>query len=320
MTLVGGIAEFTVDEKKISFGKLEPSIPPLEIKAIKETVQIVAKDSKSKIDINEAEVGPEKELLPVIQAPSPLETATKASLDPVKIKKPEDTSDTSQCQSKNETMKPSKPSAREIPLKREEIIKSTKIFSNAIANIKSQDLKSDTATAPSQSPENCPWKKGDSVVVRAVTGVWQNASVLDVKPDRVNSVLVHSPGSPPMWKKTKDIRSSCVPLDALNLIEKDLNSNNVRAQGDGEVADKQKSDIPLPNVVGKVRDWMDRNINIERKSTAEADVSPRRFDSKNGLPQGPKLVSYIQNSSGSNHVQSVLSTSNLSLARYVCKY
>ena len=173
--------------------------------------------------------------------------------------------------------------------------------------------QSSTPTAASDNSPDCPWKTGEAVVVRAVTGVWQKASVLEVRPDRDPGVLVSSPGSPPMWKRTKDIRSSCVPLDALNLIEKDLNSNE-RPQGDGEVAEKPKPCLPLPNVVGKVRDWMDKNIDIKVQTTAP-QTSPKKFDSSKGIPQGPKLVTYIQNSAGSNHVQAVLSTSNLNLAR-----
>ena len=71
--------------------------------------------------------------------------------------------------------------------------------------------------------------------------------------------------------------------------------------------------IIIPCVVGKVRDWMDKNIDI---TPAASKVSPTMSDSNKSIPQGPKLVTYIQNSAGSNHVQAVLSTSNLSLARY----
>ena len=303
VTVVDGSAEFAVDGGKIDF---KGSNPP-KLKSVKEPVQDIPKVSECKIAEENTRSDPKNQLLPETQVSTDM---TAIEEEEVKVK----------MNDHEESIKPIK--LQEASLENErDVRKAGKIFSDAIANLKSQDHKTGpskpfipSSTAPSSSSIDCPWKKGDAVVVRSVTGIWQKASVLEVRPDKLpNSVLVSSPGAPPMWKRTKDIRSSCVPMDALNLIEKDLNSNLVRPQGDGEVAEETKPCLPLRNVVGKVRDWMDKNIDI---APASSKVSPTKLDSTKSIPQGPKLVTYIQNSAGSNHVQAVLSTSNLNLARY----
>ena len=303
VTVVNGSAEFAAEGKILDFKESTP----LEMKPVNVPAQDIPKVSECKI-AEKTRYDPKSQLLPETlvltdkkeeeEEVKPQKNDVEESAMPIKLKEP-------------------------ILENERDVRKAGKIFSDAIANLKSQDHKTSKPSipspkAPSSSSTDCPWKKGDAVVVRSVTGVWQKASVLEVRPDRgteKNTVLVSSPGAPPMWKRTKDIRSSCVPMDALNLIEKDLNCNLVRPQGDGEVAEetKLKPCLPLPNVVGKVRDWMDKNIDI---TPAASKVSPTMSDSNKSIPQGPKLVTYIQNSAGSNHVQAVLSTSNLSLARY----
>ena len=289
VTVVNGIAEFAVHGEKVNFEETNPPAPDVKVDSVSVTHQITSTPDRVDGSIQKEDSHCLKEDVKVNN------NSHEESSKPMKSKEP--------CAESEKDVR-----------------KAGKIFSDAIANLKTQDHKScspkqsSTPTAASTSSPDCPWKKGDAVVVRAVTGVWQKASVLEVRPDRVPGVLVSSPGSPPMWKRTEDIRSSCVPLDALNLIEKDLNSN-VRPQGDGEVAEKPKPCLPLSNVVGKVRDWMDKNIDIKVQTTAAPETSPKKFDSSKSIPQGPKLVTYIQNSAGSNHVQAVLSTSNLHLAR-----
>ena len=313
VTVVNGIAEFAVDGKSLDLDGLNSP----DVKSIEDPTPCT---TPKVYDCNPPYQ--EKELVSEVKT-------LKTSIENVRVTDQTSPHNVSHCQEagvnviKNieESTKPIKSKEPSVEKERESR-NAGKIFSDAIANLKSQDhpplpSKSPSPTVPSRSSTECPWKKGDAVVVKSVTGVWQHATVLEVRPDRVPGVLVSSPGSPPMWKRTKDVRSSSVPLDALNLIEKDLNSNNVRPQGDGEVAEITKPCLPPPNVVGKVRDWMDKNIDINVKSSAPSEKSPKKLDFTKAIPQGPKLVTYIQNSAGSNHVQAVLSTSNLNLARYV---
>ena len=323
VAIVEGVAEFAVDGKRLEFQESNPSNDKSE--------SVCGTDEKTSRD--EELSGPKQNDSRVqdedvkVNNNSHDETSRPK---PVKSKEPCSTQNTASPQDKdvkindNSHEENSKPIKSKIPCSEgePEVRKAGKIFSDAIANLKSQDHKTVSAkpsvpAAPSSSRSysECPWRKGDEVVVRSVTGVWEKASVLEVRPDRNPGVLVSTPGSPPMWKRTKDIRSSCVPLDALNLIEKDLNANNVRPQGDGEVAEKPKSCLPQSNVVGKVRDWMDKNIDVKSPTSSPPESSPKKMDSTKVIPQGPKLVTYIQNSAGSNHIQAVLSTSNLNLAR-----
>ena len=99
----------------------------------------------------------------------------------------------------------------------------------------------------------------------------------------------------------------------LNLIDKDINCNSLTKDREGSSENKA-----LPNVEGKVRDWMDKNLNVapfpcpldvRRETPKHLKVQTKK------LPEGLRLVEYCKTNSGSFHVQSVLTTSNTDLAR-----
>ena len=199
-------------------------------------------------------------------------------------------------------------------------ISKSKIFSTAISEIKSQLIPQNNDRNPSKylqkKLEGCPWSIGDLVVIKSRTGLWQNATVVDT---RTEEVMVSSPREKPIWISIKDVRSPCIPAEALNAIDKDLNANDVvqgrpRDQGDGETADRKDCPTAPPSIVGKVKDWMDKNLNSQPVVASPPKLKPAQLGK---LPVGPRLIEYCKTNPGSLHVQSVLTTSNMELARYL---
>ena len=96
------------------------------------------------------------------------------------------------------------------------------------------------------------------------------------------------------------------------MIDKDINSNTlIRETGDG--ADLETRDI-LSQARDKVQNWMEKNANSQEIASRFRDDTKVSHMSKK-LPEGSKLVDYCRTRPGSEHVQSVLVTSNVQLAR-----
>jgi len=128
----------------------------------------------------------------------------------------------------------------------------TRTFAKAISALQSQ-LLSRPRTTTGNSKEGkvktmqakeivCPWSAGDKVVARWPDGVWRQAIVNRLEMVDLINVRAHS-----------------LPVEALNLIDQGLvNSTVVRQKGDG--ASNEKKGV-TPTVVGKVKEWMDKNMN-----------------------------------------------------------
>ena len=199
--------------------------------------------------------------------------------------------------------------------------KTGKCFSKAISELRLQIPKEKDNEAPKEkkssrdkrlSTESL-WRNGDVVTVKCRDGYWRNATVLESHP---TEVLVSTfPNSEEIWMETKYVRPSCLPTDALNLIDKDINSNTL-TKDTGEECSNEKKDS-VPNVEGKVLDWMDKNLNIAPfpSSLDGRRVKPKQGTQMKKIPEGIRLVEYCKTNSGSLHVQSVLTTSNTVLAR-----
>merc|ERR1719289_113869 len=127
-----------------------------------------------------------------------------------------------------------------------------------------------------------------------------------------------------------NLRSPSLPVEALNLIDQGLPDKNIpRQKGDGESREKTVS-VP-PTVVGKVKDWMDKNMAQLRQDVANSCIqdehkapksSSFESTSKHSLEQIPlppsnELASYSRTSKGSLHIQSVLNINDAELSSHV---
>jgi len=158
------------------------------------------------------------------------------------------------------------------------------------------------------------WRQGETVVVKCADGVWRDAKVVASKMSRV---FVTTCDNDTVWVEVKHVRSSSIPANALNKIDKDINCNTMmRETGDG--ADIETADL-LSQAVDKVKSWMERNSNNQDMVTrlnGDSNSKVSQLITKK-LPEGSKLVDYCRTRPGSEHVQSVLNTSNVQLARNV---
>ena len=175
-------------------------------------------------------------------------------------------------------------------------------FKRAIEAVKTQDDCSMSRTRRSSSSE-LPWTVGEVVTVR-YDEVWRNATVTKMRGEMVE-VNVDKCNAAPLWVEARHVRSACLPADALNLIDKDINYNSVRENGDG--ADLTV-DHSVAIGVGKVQDWIRKN----QQTVPDKLVikSPVKKNLPNSLPTGPALLDYCKSTAGSHHVQSILSSSD----------
>ena len=145
----------------------------------------------------------------------------------------------------------------------------TRTFAKAISALQSQlqvkpgagGGKKEPPVAPRQVKENskvkaCQWAEGDLVVARWPDGVWRRASIVEVDLS-VGQARVIGKGVEEALIDMNNVRPHSLPVEALNLIDQGLVRNSVvRQKGDGESREKGV----LPAVVGKVKDWMDKNM------------------------------------------------------------
>ena len=208
----------------------------------------------------------------------------------------------------------------------------TRNFAKAISDLQNQ-LQSKSSkkevAVKQKEPERggSKWKEGDFVVARGPDGVWMNATIV-----LVNSIdgkaTVRSAGKE-ITVDLINIRSASLPVEALNLIDQGLMEKNItRQKGDGE--SREKSVLVPPTVVGKVKDWMDKNIAQLRQDVAIScqeemkalESPPFESTAKQSLEQIPlpprhELASYCRTSKGSLHIQSVLSVNDSDLSIHV---
>merc|ERR1719318_1903195 len=105
------------------------------------------------------------------------------------------------------------------------------------------------------------------------------------------------------------------------------NSTVVRQKGDGASIEKKGV---TPTVVGKVKEWMDRNMNqFSRGGVSSTDLEvedpmspPLESTSKQSLeqtalPPSQDLAGYSRTSRGSLHIQSILNSANPQLSSHV---
>ena len=160
--------------------------------------------------------------------------------------------------------------------------------------------------------EEVQWRQGDMVNVKCSDGEWRITEVIVSKP---TGVFVSSTDNNMMFVETKNVRPSTVPTHALNLVDKDINSNAIQEEALEE--NQEEEFINMSSVIGKVKDWMDKsqpenvpNIHLEDISRPSAGRVQKK------LPDGSSLVEYCNTSAGSSHVQSALNSSSIQLARY----
>merc|ERR1719186_1621934 len=162
------------------------------------------------------------------------------------------------------------------------------------------------------------WTSGDQVVAKWPDGVWRQATI--VKMDTVaGQAKVVGEGVEEAIVSLLNVRPHSLPVEALNLIDQGLMDNIVRQKGDGATSEKKGI---VPAVVGKVKEWMDKNLaqlkheegstglEVEDPSSPTLDTTSKPSLEQIPLPPSRDLAGYIRTSKGSLHIQSVLNTSN----------
>merc|ERR1719318_1302679 len=209
----------------------------------------------------------------------------------------------------------------------------TRTFAKAISVLQSQLLARPRTSTGGSKEETvkareivCPWSAGDKVVARWPDGVWRQAVVNKVKGGKVKVVCE---GLEEVMVDLINVRPHSLPVEALNLIDQGLiNSTVVRQKGDG--ASNEKKGV-TPTVVGKVKEWMDKNMNqltmggggsITELEVEDSMSSPLEATSKQSLEQAPlppsqDLPGYSRTSKGSLHIQSILNSANPQLSSHI---
>merc|ERR1719318_2480996 len=210
----------------------------------------------------------------------------------------------------------------------------TRTFAKAISALQSQLLARPSTSTGGSKEETvkmreivCPWSAGDKVVARWPDGVWRQAVVTKV--EKGGKVNVVCEGLEEVMVDLNNVRPHSLPVEALNLIDQGLNNSTVvRQKGDG--ASNEKKGV-TPAVVGKVKEWMDKNMNQLTMggggSTTEPEVEdsmspPLESTSKQSLeqtvlPTSQDLAGYSRTSKGSLHIQSILNSANPQLSSHV---
>jgi len=215
----------------------------------------------------------------------------------------------------------------------------TRTFAKAISALQSQlQVKPGVAGGKKEPPvaprhvketskaKSCQWSDGDLVVARWPDGVWRRASIVEVNPS-IGQAKVIGEGVEEAVVDLNNVRPHSLPVEALNLIDQGLVRNSVvRQKGDGESHEKRV----LPAVVGKVKDWMDKNMAQLRLGVASStqfeseellspplEVSSKLSLERIPLPSSQELSGYSRTSKGSLHIQSVLNTSDVRLSTHI---
>merc|ERR1719318_2437237 len=210
----------------------------------------------------------------------------------------------------------------------------TRTFAKAISALQSQLLARPRTSTGGSKEETvktreivCPWSAGDKVVARWSDGVWRQAMVSKV--EKGGKVNVVCEGLEEVMVDLINVRPHSLPVEALNLIDQGLiNSTVVRQKGDG--ASNEKKGV-TPTVVGKVKEWMDKNMNqltlggggsLTELEVEDSMSPPLEATSKQSLEQAPlppsqDLPGYSRTSKGSLHIQSILNSANHQLSNHV---
>jgi len=205
----------------------------------------------------------------------------------------------------------------------------TRNFAKAISELQTQlQVKKESIPAAKKGQEvNLhEWNEGDCVVAKCPDGVWRKATIdlVNISTGKARVKLEDQNAVVDMM----NIRSPNLPVEALNSIDQGLTTaakNIPRQKGDGQSLEKS---VPVSSaVVGKVKDWMDKNsaqlkLDVancsqqeEVSSSPPLDLSSKKSFELIPLPQ--ELSSYCRTSKGSLHIQSVLSTDNVELSVHV---
>ena len=142
------------------------------------------------------------------------------------------------------------------------------------------------------------WVKGEAVVAKFPGTGWKTAVVVECDQDGV--LISTKLGAASFLVDHADVKSSCLPTDALNLLERDLN-RNVRQVSEEAATSGLASRVTNKE---KVNSWIDGN----RLSTS-------RLKTLQTLPASSELGKYSTTSSGSRHLQAVIATGNVELNR-----
>merc|ERR1719369_1414649 len=210
----------------------------------------------------------------------------------------------------------------------------TRNFAKAISDLQNQLLANKSVKKEASVKQKdhgsrlSKWSEGDSVVARRPDGVWMKSTIVTVNSE-VGKAKVICDGQELMVDLI-NVRSPSLPVEALNMIDQGLSDKNItRQKGDGESREKSVS-VP-PAVVGKVKDWMDKNIAQLRQDVANSCLQDERKTPKSPslestskqsleqipLPPSNELASYSRTSKGSLHIQSVLNVNDVDLGIHV---
>merc|ERR1719508_156457 len=185
-------------------------------------------------------------------------------------------------------------------------------------------VRKEDALLPGLGPAG-QWTAGDQVVAKWPDGVWRQATI--VKMDTVaGQAMVVGDGVNEAIVSLLNVRPHCLPVEALNLIDQGLMDNIVRQKGDGATCEKRGV---VPTVVGKVKEWMDKNmtqfkpgagrsgLEVEDPLSPSPDQTSKLSLEQIPLPSIQELAVYSRTSKGSLHIQSVLNSSNPEQSSFV---
>merc|ERR1719508_236231 len=163
------------------------------------------------------------------------------------------------------------------------------------------------------------WTAGDQVVAKWPDGVWRRATIKKMDPSSSQAKVV-AEGVEEAMVSLVNVRPHSLPVEALNLIDQGLLKDNiVRQKGDGATCEKKGV---FPAVVGKVKEWMDKNLaqfnhgdvsmglEVKDPLSLTPDTASKLSLEQIPLPPSQDLASYSRTSKGSLHIQSVLNSSN----------
>ena len=143
------------------------------------------------------------------------------------------------------------------------------------------------------------WVTGTVVVAKFPGAGWAPAMVLSCGVDGVQ--ISTSLDGIPVLVPHSDVKSSLLPIEALNIMERDLN-RNVRMGGEISV----KEILPSVTNTDKVSNWIDHN-NMSATPSINQGIEP--------LPANLELGRYSTTSAGSRHLQTLIGTGNYELNR-----
>ena len=147
--------------------------------------------------------------------------------------------------------------------------------------------------------ESQAWEAGDSVVARFPGGQWQPGVVLECSQAGVLVSTSLGGGSSALVAHS-DVKSSSLPSDALNLLERDINRNVPRAGKEGP-----------PSVIPGQKEKTNNNTWSGGKKVALS----LSHSGQQPLPVSSELAKYSSTSSGSRHLQAVIARGNLETNR-----